>query len=147
MTPSFLVYHFITLTRHKAVNKFSLCRFQFPPHEVAEHEISENTWGLSSSDQEEVPAGSCLRSKGKHSSSNQEEVPAGSCLRSKGKHCSEEQNHLLRLLLRLAASQVGHHQFGLVLLCLHNLDAVFMQTGPFVILNFLQLEGCLVKDI
>ena len=39
------------------------------------------------------------------------------------------------------------HQFGLGPLCLSNLDAVFMQSVPFVVLNSLQLEGCAFNDV
>ena len=34
-----------------------------------------------------------------------------------------------------------------VLLCLRNLDAVFMLSGPFMVLNSLQLESCTFDDV
>ena len=56
-------------------------------------------------------------------------------------------NHLLSLLLRKRFLKSGSISLAWALLCLHNLDAVFMQSGPFVVLNSLQLNGCAFNDV
>ena len=55
-------------------------------------------------------------------------------------------NHL-SLLLRKRLLRSGSISLAWALLCLCNLDAVFMQSGPFVVLNSLQLEGCAFNDV
>ena len=55
-------------------------------------------------------------------------------------------NHLLSLLLCKRLLKSGSISVAWALLCLRNLDAVFMPSGPFVVLNSLQLEGCASND-
>ena len=54
-------------------------------------------------------------------------------------------NHL-SLLLRNRLLKLGSICLASALLCLRNLDAVFLQSGPFMVLNSLQLEGCASND-
>ena len=56
-------------------------------------------------------------------------------------------NHLLSLWLRKRLLKSGSISLPWALFCLFNLDAVFMQSGPFVVLNSLQLEGCAFNDV
>ena len=67
------------------------------------------------------------------------EVQERLCFFSKGMHCLK--NHL-SLLMHKRLHKWGSISLAWVLLCMHNLDAVFMQSGPFVVLNCLQFEGC-----
>ena len=57
-----------------------------------------------------------------------------------------QKNHLC-LLLRKRLLKSGSISLLWVRLCLRNLDAVFMQSRSFVVLNSLQLEGCAFNDI
>ena len=56
-------------------------------------------------------------------------------------------NHHLSLLLRKRLPKLGSFSLAWALLRLPNLDAVFMQSGPFMVLNSLQLEGCASNDV
>ena len=56
-------------------------------------------------------------------------------------------NYLFSLLLRNRLFKSGSISLLWALLWLRNLDAVFMQSGPFVVLNSLQLEGCAQSDV
>ena len=58
---------------------------------------------------------------------------------------ADRNNHLLLLHEWLFKS--GSICLPWALLCLCNLDAVLMHSGPFVVLNSLQLEGCASNDV
>ena len=53
--------------------------------------------------------------------------------------------------LTAGVDTIARHIFTIslawALLCLRNLNAVFMQSGPFVVLNSLQLAGCAFNDV
>ena len=105
---------------------FSPCRFHLLPHHMLQ---LESTCVLSSLDQHWVRVGPRLVS----------------CWQSMC--CWEECNNLLCLLLRKWLHKLASISLAWVLFCLWNLDAMFMQSGPFMVLNSLQLEGCASNNI
>ena len=56
-------------------------------------------------------------------------------------------NFLLSLLLCKRLQKSGFISLAWVLLCLCNFVAVFMKSGPFVVLNSLELEGCASNEL
>ena len=58
-----------------------------------------------------------------------------------------QKNHLLCLLLHKQLLKSGSISLPWALLCLRSVDVVFMQSGPFMVLNSIQLEGYTSKDV
>ena len=78
----------------------------------------------------------------KNQQTNLLEVRVGPCLLSKGMCCSEE-----LLFLCCCVLKFGSISLVWAFLCVCNLDAVLMQSGLFMFLNSLQLEGCAFNNV